>query len=124
MENRIIVGIADNQARVNVTFAGSNGDLPDPVSVDASDGDIKQWVTEAVRGGGVPGIPASPTANFTDFVIDRFPPNDVRPYTLFGVRPKTPFGDEARRCHNCCRNFPLDTVQCPKCGGRTHRVQA
>lgn len=92
METRIIVGIAENQARVNITYAGSNGDLPDPVSIDANDGDIKQWVTEAVRGGGVPGIPASPDASFTDFVVDRFPPTEARPYTLFGIRPKTPFG--------------------------------
>lgn len=83
-----------NQARVNVTYAGSNGDLPDPVSFDATDGDIRQWVTEAVRGGGVPGIAAAPAADFTDFVVDRFGPTDARPYNLLAVRPKTPFGGQ------------------------------
>ncbi len=84
--------IRDDEARVNVTYTGSNGDLPDPVSFDATDGDIKQWVTEAVRGGGVPGIPATRTANFTDFVVDRFGPTEARPYNLISIRPKTPFG--------------------------------
>lgn len=81
-----------NEARVNVTYAGANGDLPDPVSFDAPDGDIKQWVTETVRTGGIPGIPATPTASFTDFVVDRFTANEARPTNLIQVRPKTPFG--------------------------------
>lgn len=81
-----------DEARVNVTYAGQNGDLPDPVSLDASDADVRTWVTEAVRNGGIPGIIASPTANFADFVIDRFPPTGVRPYNLISLRPKTPFG--------------------------------
>lgn len=80
------------QARVNITYNGQNGELPDPVSLDANDGDIRQFVTEAIRGGSVPGIPADPTADFRDFVIDRFPPNDARPYNLIAVRPKTAFG--------------------------------
>jgi hypothetical protein len=79
-------------ARVNITYAGNNGDLPDLVNFDATDGDIRQWITEAVQGGGVPGIPASPNADFKDFVIDRFTATDVRPYNLISVRPKTPFG--------------------------------
>lgn len=84
--------IGENEARVNVTFGGSNGDLPDPVSFDAPDGDIKGWVTEAVRGGGVPGIDADPDADFRDFVIDRFAAKDDLPNRLV-VRPKTPFGN-------------------------------
>lgn len=87
-----MVDLALNEARVNVTFAGQNGDLPDPVSVDASDGDVRAWVTEAVRTGSIPGIGVNATADFTDFVVDRFPPNDVRPYSLISLRPKTPFG--------------------------------
>jgi hypothetical protein len=81
-----------NEARVNVTYAGANGDLPDPVSFDAADGDIKQWVTESVRTGGIPGIPATATANFADFVVDRFTANEARPYNAIFLRPKTPFG--------------------------------
>ena len=84
--------IKDNEARVNVTFSGSNGDLPDPVMFQATDGDIKAWVTEAVRNGGIPGIPAAPNADFSDFVIDRFAATEARPYALLSVRPKTPFG--------------------------------
>jgi hypothetical protein len=82
----------DFQARVNVTYKGENGDLPDPVTFDATQGDVLQWVTEAVRGGGVPGITADPTASFQDFVVDRFSATDVRPYNLLQIRPKTPFG--------------------------------
>lgn len=81
-----------NEARVNITWAGQNGDLPDPVSYDATDGDVRQWVTEAVRTGGVPGVTAAPYADFRDFVIDRFPASGARPYNLIQVRPKTPFG--------------------------------
>ena len=88
----IVRAVGPNEARLNITFAGQNGDLPDPVSVDASDTDIRTWVTEAVRTGGIPGIAAAPAADFSDFVIDRFPPTEVRPYALHSVRPKTPFG--------------------------------
>ena len=84
--------IKDTEARVNITFAGQNGDLPDPVMFQATDGDIKAWVTEAVRGGGVPGIAAAPNADFSDFVVDRFAATEARPYSLLSVRPKTPFG--------------------------------
>ncbi len=84
--------IGPDQARVNITFSGSNGDLPDPVAFDAPDADVKRWVTEAVRTGGVPGIAASPNADFADFVVDRFEATDVRPHRYLMVRPKTPFG--------------------------------
>jgi hypothetical protein len=77
---------------VNITWSGQNGDLPDPVSYDATDGDIKQWITEAVRTGGVPGIALDDGADFTDFVVDRFAANEDRPYNLIQIRPKTPFG--------------------------------
>jgi len=82
----------DTEARVNVTYAGSNGDLPDPVFFQSADGDIKGWVTEAVRSGTIPGIAADPNADFMDFVIDRFTATEIRPYNLIQVRPKTPFG--------------------------------
>lgn len=89
--------IGNNEAMVNVTYNRQNGDLPDPVSFDAGDGDVKQWVTEAVRAGGVPNIPADAHADFTDFVVDRFPaPANAEPgkrdYNLIQLRPKTPFG--------------------------------
>jgi len=85
--------IQEHEARVNVTFAGANGDLPDPVSFDATDGDIKQWVTEALRTGGIPGIQVTEDADLNDFVVDRFAKVEgVRPFNLLQLRPKTPFG--------------------------------
>ncbi len=84
--------IKDFEARVNITWAGQNGDLPDPVFYDATDADVRHWVTEAVRHGNVPGITADQRADFRDFVIDRFAANETRPYNLIQIRPKTPFG--------------------------------
>ena len=82
----------NTQARVNITYNGENGDLPDPVFYDSSDSDIKAWVTEAVKAGSVPGIPADEHADFNDFVVDRFTANAERDYNLIQIRPKTPFG--------------------------------
>jgi len=79
-------------ARLNITYGGANGDLPDLVSYDATDGDIKAWATEAVRNGNVPGILPAQTADFRDFVVDRFPATEARDYPLIQLRPKTPFG--------------------------------
>ena len=80
-----------HEASLNITVNGMNGDLPDPVSFDATDGDIKAWATEAVSTGTVPGIEAILDVDFTDFVVDRFTANEERPNRLM-VRPKTPFG--------------------------------
>ncbi len=77
---------------MNVTFAGSNGDLPDPVTADASDADVRAWVTEAIRTGGVPGIPATTGVSLADYVVDRFDATEQRPFRLISVRPKTAFG--------------------------------
>lgn len=108
--------IRADQARVNITWAGQNAELPDPVSFDATDGDVKQWVTEAVQNG-IPGIRADAGANFHDFVVDRFASNEARPYNLIQIRPKTPFGgsaggpptlttaDIARICHEALRAY-------------------
>jgi len=78
-------------ARLNVTINGQNGDYPDPVSYDSTDGDVKQIATEAIRTGYIPGIAADPNANLMDFVVDRFPNTAELPPRLM-VRPKTPFG--------------------------------
>jgi hypothetical protein len=77
---------------VNITYGGQNGDLPDTVAFDSTDADVRQWVTEAIRTGGIPGIPAAPYVDLRNFVIDRYRANDARPYNLIQVRPKTPFG--------------------------------
>ena len=84
--------IKDTEARVNVTHGGKNGDLGEPVMFQSTDADIKAWVTEAVRTGGVPGIDPAPNADFGDFVVDRFTATEARPYNLIQLRPKTPFG--------------------------------
>jgi len=81
-----------NEAKINITFAGSNGDLPDPVLFDSTDADVKQWVTEAIRTGGIPGIAANLDVDLQDFVVDRFTANEARPFNLLQIRPKTPFG--------------------------------
>lgn len=84
--------VRNNEARVNITWAQQNGDMPQPVPLDAAEGDIKQWVTEALRAGSVPGIAADPDVDLTDFVVDRFTPTEVRPWNLIQLRPKTAFG--------------------------------
>jgi hypothetical protein len=91
--------IKDTEARVNITYGGKNGDLLDPVFFQSTDGDVKNWVTEAVRAGSIPGLDAAPAADFGDFVIDRFAASEARPYNLIQVRPKTPFGFAA--CDHC-----------------------
>ena len=90
--NDIINGIKDTEARVNITYGGKNGDLPDPVFFQSTDVDVKAWVTEALRAGSVPGLDAAPNADFSDFVVDRFTASEARPYNLIQLRPKTPFG--------------------------------
>ena len=82
----------ETQARVNITYMGENGDLPDPVFFDSTDNDIRAMVTEAVASGSVPGIPANANPDFGDFVVDRFSANEQREFNLIQVRPKTPFG--------------------------------
>lgn len=77
-------------AVLNITWAGQNGDLPDPILYDSTDTEIRQWATEAVRQG-VPGIAADATVNFTDFVVERFQKTGDLPNRVV-LRPKTPFG--------------------------------
>jgi hypothetical protein len=91
MENGLRL-LDDTQARVNVTYKGELGDLPDPVQFEATDQNIKQWVTEALRTGGIPGITADAGADLTDFVVERYRARDDRPFHSVALRPKTPFG--------------------------------
>jgi hypothetical protein len=83
--------IQANEAQVNITWSGQNGDLPDPVAYDAPNGDVLQWAAEAIRNGDVPGISADTNVNFADFVVDRFNAKDNEPNKIV-IRPKTPFG--------------------------------
>lgn len=104
MADELVQVIRDDEARVNITFAGQNGELPQPVFRDATDADIKAWATEAVRNGGVPGIRADATADFRDFVVDRFGPTEARPHNLIQIRPKTAFG-MGGGCPHCGRPY-------------------
>lgn len=87
-----MVNIAQNEAIVNITFAGSNGDLKDPVLFDATDEEIKTWATEAVRNGGVSNVPANPNANFEGYVIEKYSATEEVDYNRIFLRPKTTFG--------------------------------
>lgn len=80
-------------ARLNITWSGGNGDLPDPILYDATDAEITTWATEAVRNGSVPGIPADANVNFTGFVVDRFPGTPDAPDNKVFLRPKTAYGN-------------------------------
>lgn len=91
--------IAANEAIVNVTWAGNNGDLRDPVSFDATDEEIRNWATEAVRSGSVTNIAAAQNVNFADFVIERYAASAETPYNRIFIRPKTPFGRDIYHMH-------------------------
>ena len=80
-------------AQLNVTYAGQQGDYPDPVSYDASDADIKQIAAEALMTGYITGIDAVAEPDLTDFMVDRFSARDGLPDRLV-LRPKTPFGNQ------------------------------
>lgn len=82
----------DYEARVNVTWGGQNGDLPDPVAYDSTDDAIKGMLAEAIRNGSIPGLRADANVDLRDFVVDRFEANEARPYRAIMVRPKTAFG--------------------------------
>ncbi len=87
-----VVPLNPGMARLNITWAGSNGDLPDPVPYDSSDAEVKRMAAEAVRAGYVPGVRAEGRVDLSDFVVDRFPASAEVPMARLFVRPKTPFG--------------------------------
>ena len=80
-------------ARMNITWAGQNGDLPDPVAYDTPTAQLLQMAKESIRNGDVPGIPQDVNADLTDFVVDRFPATGELPNRVF-IRSKTPFGGQ------------------------------
>ncbi len=85
------------EAKVNITYAGQNGDLGDPIAFDTPDAQVRAMITEAVRNGSVRGIPGDVTADFGNFVIDRFHATEDRNYNLIQIRPKTAFGAVVER---------------------------
>lgn len=78
------------EAILNITYDGQQGELGDMVPYDTTDAEIKRIAGEAVANGDVTGITAT-EADFTDFIVDRFPARDGLPNRL-SLRPKTPFG--------------------------------
>jgi hypothetical protein len=80
------------EATVSVTFAALHGDLADPVAFDSTDANIKMMLAEALRTGGVRGIPMQANADLTNYVVDRFPANAEYPNNRIMLRPKTAFG--------------------------------
>lgn len=89
----VVPDVRADEALLNITFNRQNGFLPDPVPFDMSDDELKFAATEVVHAG-IPGIAAAPEADFGDYVIDRFPATEDRPYNLLMMRPKTPFGSK------------------------------
>lgn len=83
--------LRDDQAIVSVTVAGEHGDLKDPVSRDATDGDLRAMVAEAVAGGGVRGVRAQ-QVNLANYQVERYGPNEEYRYNRIILRPKTAFG--------------------------------
>ena len=81
----------EEYATVNITYAGHNADLPDPVLVTATDTEVRNFVREAVRAG-FAGMPANADVEVSDFVVERYSPNDANPAARMVVRPKVPFG--------------------------------
>ena len=96
MDDAIIMvpetNLPQNAAKLNVTWAGQNGDLPDPVPYDATDGDLRDMATEAIANGGIPGVTADGAVNLADFIVDRYAASDEIPFARVFIRPKTPFG--------------------------------
>lgn len=84
--------LAPNEAKLNITYGGEQGDLPDPIPYDATDEEIIRAATECLRDGYIPGIDAVANPDFTDFVVDRFPAKEDVPINRLSLRPKTPFG--------------------------------
>ena len=120
MANELVMipapNIPENMAKLTITYNGQQGDLPDPVSYDSTDGDLKQMAAESVRQGYIPGLDAVAAVDFTDFVVDRFPARDDVPYHRLSLRPKTPFGDrDVRGGHDCLDHQWIDPGHCGVC---------
>ena len=82
---------AQNAATLNIVWNGEQGELPDPIEYDLADQDIRAMAQEVIQTTGTPGIDMDPNADFTDFVVSRYPAKDEKPNRVF-LRPKVPFG--------------------------------
>lgn len=86
------MNLGRNEAILNITWSGQNGELGDPVPYDASARQLRRWASEALQGGGVSGIRRTRYVDLSGFVVDRFPASRHIPYNRIFLRPKTPFG--------------------------------
>jgi len=105
-------------ARLMVTYQGVQGDYPDLVDYNSTAEDVKQIITESIRTGFIPNIPANPNINPTelqDHVLDRFEATAELPPRLV-LRPKTPFGSLSR-CP-VCGYYAFNGEECFDCGYR------
>lgn len=93
MPEMVVAELIENEeAILNISWQGQNGDLPNPILFDSTPEDVRRWATEAVRGG-IPGIAADANVNFQDFVVERFPSKDGLPNRVL-LRGKTAFGGQ------------------------------
>ena len=79
-------------AKATVTYNGSTGDVTFDFEDTTPSAQVLEFAQEALRSGQVAGIAKDDSADLSDFVVDRSPPNETRDYTLFLIRPKVPFG--------------------------------
>lgn len=85
------VVVQDYEALVSVVIGDDAGWLRAPVMKDTTDEAIKTMVTEALRTGGVEGVPAQNT-NITGFAVYRANPTEVMPHATIMLAPKTALG--------------------------------
>lgn len=78
----------NRRARLEVTWGGRRGELPEPVPFDATELELKGMAWQAIVEGRIPDIPADPAADLDGFVVDRIDGEVPR----VSVRPKIPFG--------------------------------
>jgi len=84
-------------ARLNVTWAGQNGDYPDPIpfthplTPETKQG-VLDMAAEAIRTGYIPGIAADENVDLEGFEVDVFPATDGQPDNRAFIRSKTPYG--------------------------------
>jgi len=87
-----VAAVAEDEASLNVTWAGQNGNLPDPIPFNSTNREVMAIAQEAIRAGDIPGINADRAANLEGFVIDKFAATEGIPFGRIVARPSTPFG--------------------------------
>ena len=86
-----------DRAIVSVTWQGAHGALPDSIAAQTPTLEVLMMLEEAIRTGGIPGIPADLRVDLTDYTIDR--PQVAggdSPQRLI-ARPKTDYGANRKK---------------------------